>query len=329
MPFSYFLIFILPFFSLFFHFLCCCTDFSRSSIMYKTLLFVALCCAALVAVDGAFSNDGDVTSYVAELSNPIYGDFSVVLQVNLQAKTPFASLAGVYNCVEGDNECSWTTFNVYSGSIDQFNTPYFDGEALLGAGWSFAIDSSPINAQVDIDSNFDISILQQGNLFAVLSGSSASTDFVGPFTPFHYFGIAQSVKFAGDQTAVTERKSDITYDSFSGTLQYDNGRAQVSASVSRNSNLNSPYPNVNIAPATFQVWSQYEDADDFDGLLIAEFDFSNNGNKINAEWATSFEAVSGARNGFLNFYVVNSDQSLYLRGQITSYSEDNQDTIQH
>lgn len=295
--------------------------------MYKTLLFVALCCAALAAVDGAFSNDA-ASSYVADLSNPIYGDFSVVFQINQKAKTPFASLAGVFNCVEGGSSCAWTTFNVYSGNIDLFGTPYSDAVPLFSSGLAFAIDSSPFNVNVDFDASYDVGQLQQSGLFAVLSGSSDSTQFVGPFTSFHYFGIAQSLKFQGSQSNVASREGDITYDTFSGTLQYDNGRALISASVSKHSNNNSPYPNVNIDGAVLQIYSQYADADDFDGLLLAEFTLTNN--KIsNAEWATSFEAVYGARNGFLNFYVVNADSSLYLRGQLTKYSEDNQNTIQH
>lgn len=295
--------------------------------MYKTLLFVALCCAALAAVDGAFSNDA-ASSFVADLSNPIYGDFSVVFQINQQDKTPYASLAGVFNCFEDGSSCAWTNFNVYSGDINLFGTPYDDSEALLGAGLDFAVGSSPFSLAVDFDADYDISQLQQADLFAVLSGSSASTEFIGPFIAFNYFGIGQTLQFQGSQSNVASREGDITYDTFSGSLQYDNGRALISASVSRHSNLNSPYPNVNIEATTLEIWSQYADADDRDGLLLAEFALTNN--KIsNAQWATSADAVYGARNGFLNFYVLNADGSLYLRGQLTKYGEDNQDTIQH
>lgn len=292
--------------------------------MYKTLLFVALCCAALAAVDGAFSNN-DASSFVADLSNPIYGDFSVVFQINQEDNTPFASLAGVFNC----DDCAWTHFNVYSGDIELFGTPYSDAEPFFGTeGLAFTITSSPFNVEVDFSADFDVAQLQQSGLFAVLSGSSDSTEFVGPFIAFHYFGIGQTLKFQGSQNNVASREGEITYDTFSGSLQYDNGRALISASVSKHSNLNSPYPNVNIEATTLQVYSQYDDADDFDGLLLAEFALTNN--KIsNAHWATSPEAVYGARNGFLNFYFVNADSSLYLRGQVTSYGEDNQDTIQH
>jgi len=280
---------------------------------------------------GSFSNEGNVYSYVAELSNPIYGGFSVVLQINLEAKTPFASLAGVYNCA--DSACSWTTFNVYTGSQAQFGTPYFDGEALLGTGLAFTVSSSPINQQVTLDKNFDYSVLQQANLFAVLSGGADSTTFVGPFTAFFNFGIAQTAKFAGDQSSDTARQTDIVYDSFSGTLQYDNGRAEISVSVSHHSNNKSPYPNVNIVPATLEIYSQLAGTDDFDtssSLLVAVIPFSTKGSSIsNYQWATSLEAVNAARNGYLSFYVINSDSSLYLRGQVTSYSEDNQNTIQH
>jgi len=296
--------------------------------MYKTILFVALCCAALTAVDGAFSNN-DASSFVADLSNPIYGDFSVVFQINQKAKAPFASLAGVFNCFEGDSSCAWTHFNIYSGNIDLFGTPYSDAVPFFAnGGLAFAIDASPFNVAVDFDGNFDVSQLQQSGLFAVLSGSSDSTQFVGPFLSFHYFGIGQTLKFQGSQRNVASREGDITYDTFSGSLQYDNGRALISASVSKHSNNKSPYPNVNIEGASLQIFSQYADADDFDGLLLGEFALTNN--KVsNAEWATSFEAVYGARNGFLNFYIVNADSSLYLRGQLTTYAEDNQNTIQH